>query len=428
MDVDIGPALAEVVTPGVPRGALDRLDERVGRAHERIEEGRAAGEHGYAALELPETVDLAEMEAVIEGLPSAQEVILVGIGGSALGAAAIADALGTRDRLHVLDNVDPRGVSDALATATFEDAIVHVVSRSGTTTETLANFGVVRTAMAEAGVDWRDRTLITTGADGPLRELADREGLPALPVPTGVPGRYAALSTVGLPSAALLGHDVEALLDGGRDAVDGLTASLYGSPAYAFGATSYALAARGATVSAMMPYADGLETFAEWFAQLWAESLGKDGLGQVPARALGVTDQHSQLQLYRGGPRTIQVNLLGVAEGPDRDVPAGAVPGVGETSLRTIMDAERRATAASLAAAGRPSLRLELARLDERALGELLVSMEAACMLAGTLLGVDPFDQPAVEWGKRATNDLLTGAEPPDSFEAAPALRVSSSE
>ncbi len=428
MDVDIGPALDEVATPGVSQAALARLDERVERAHERIVTGRNAADHGYAALDLPNMVDVEDLQAAVDRLPAAEEVILVGIGGSALGAATIADALGSRDRLHVLDNVDPHGVRASLASASLEDAVVHVVSRSGTTTETLANFGVVRAAMTEAGVDWRERTLITTGPDGPLRELAEREDLPILSVPDHVPGRYAVLSPVGLPSAAVLGHDVEALLDGGRAAASTLSGSLFSCPAYAFGAISYALAVRGATVTAMMPYADGLETFAEWFAQLWAESLGKDGVGQIPARALGVTDQHSQLQLYRAGPRAIQVNLVAVAGGPDRDVPADALPGVGETTLRTIMDAERRATEASLAAAGRPCVRLELPRLDAHAIGELFVTMEAACMLTGALLTVDPFDQPAVEWGKRVATDILTGEDRSEPFDTPPTLRITGPE
>jgi glucose-6-phosphate isomerase len=268
--------------------------------------------------------------------------------------------------------------------------------------------------MESAGVDWTDRTFVTTGEAGNLRELAEKHDLPALDVPAGVPGRFSALSTVGLACAAIGGHDLDALLQGGRDAMDSLTGSLYDCPAYAYGATSYALARRGASVNAMMPYAESLETFAEWFAQLWAESLGKDGVGQTPARALGATDQHSQLQLYRAGPHDKLVSLVRPREYEDRGIPETDLEGLsylGGASLGELLDAEFEATEASLVEAGVPNVRVEIDRVDERSLGELLYGMEAATVLYGELDGVSTFTQPAVEWGKRAARGLLGGGD-----------------
>jgi len=268
--------------------------------------------------------------------------------------------------------------------------------------------------MADAGVDWTERTVVTTGRDGPLRALADRHGLPALDVPGGVPGRFSALSAVGLVPAAIQGHDIEGVLAGGRAAADSLSGSLFDCPAYAYGAASYALDQRGASVNAVMPYAERLETLAEWFAQLWAESLGKDGLGQTPARALGATDQHSQLQLYRAGPRDKLVTLVRPRERPERPIPETDIEGLGYlggAGLGELLDAEFAATEASLAAAGRPSVRVEIDRLDAEGVGSLLYGMEAACVLAGELYDVETFTQPAVEWGKRAARGLLGGGE-----------------
>ncbi len=411
MRIDVGNALARVATPGIPRDALERLDARVARAHERITDARVAGTHGFAALDLPEQTDPAAIRAVTESLPDPGSVILVGIGGSALGAATVADALPSPVDLLVLDHLDPPTIDRVLADTDLSESVVHVVSRSGRTTETVANALLVRDAMAEAGIDWAARTMVTTGEDGPLRELADEHALPVLAPPAGVPGRYSILSTMGLPALALLGHDIESLLAGGDRAVDALGASLFDAPAYAFGAVSYALAVRGASVNALMPYAEGLETFGEWFAQLWAESLGKDGLGQFPVRALGVTDQHSQLQLYRGGPRNVQVSFLVVEERRNGltvpETPTARGAGIAGESVARIAETEFMATEASLAEAGRPSVRITIPALDEAALGELLVGMQAACMMAGELFGVDAFDQPAVEWGKRATRDVL---------------------
>jgi glucose-6-phosphate isomerase len=419
MHVDIGNALD--ATPGVSREGLERLDAQVAAAHERIEAGRADNEHGYAALNLPHTVDTDAVRTAVERFGDPAAIVTVGIGGSALGAATIDAALGGPAETHYLDNVDPAETERLLAALPLENTVVNVVSRSGTTAETLANFLVVREAMESAGVDWTERTFVTTGESGNLRELADAHDLPALDVPEGVPGRFSALSTVGLAVAALQGADLDGLVGGARAQADRLTGSLFESPAYAYGATSYALAQRGATTNAFMPYAESLEYFAEWFAQLWAESLGKDGLGQTPARALGATDQHSQLQLYRAGPHDKMVTLVRPNERPDLSIPETDLDGLsylGGSSLGELLDAEFAATEASLAAAGVPNVRVEVDRVDAHGVGELLYGMEAACVLYGELAGVSTFTQPAVEWGKRAARGLLGGGD----FEEAEAV------
>ena len=419
MQVDIGNALAAVATPGVEEQRLTDLDERVAEAHERIETGRERDEFGYAALNLPTRTDPAAIREAVEPVADAEAVLTIGIGGSALGAATVSTVLGpsTVDH-HVLDNVDPAAVDRLLGELSLEDTAVHVVSRSGTTVETLANFRVVRTAMTAAGVDWTDRTVVTTGPDGPLRALADERGLPATTTPAGVPGRFSVLSSVGLVPAAIQGVDIEGLLAGAREVATGLTGSLFDCPAYAYGAVSHALDTEGARGNVVMPYAERLEPFAEWFAQLWAESLGKDGRGQTPIRALGATDQHSQLQLYRAGPPDKFVTLVRPRERADRPIPPAEtddhshLDGVG---LGELLDTEFEATEASLAAAGRPTVRVEFDRLDARGLGRLLYGMEAACVLAGELYGVETFTQPAVEWGKRATRAQLAGRETPET-------------
>ncbi|MFB6162884.1 MAG: glucose-6-phosphate isomerase [Halococcoides sp.] len=421
MKVDIGNALASEATPGVPEDALDRLDRRVERAHDRIAAGREAGEHGYASLNLPETADTDAIRAAVEPFDDCDTLLNVGIGGSALGAATLTDALADGVETYYLDNVDPEWIETLLADIDLDSTAVNVVSRSGTTAETLANFLVVREAMNRAGVDWTDRTWVTTGESGNLRALADQHDLPALDVPDGVPGRFSALSTVGLAAAAFAGLDIEAVLDGAGAVADDLSGSLYDTPAYAYGAITYALDVRGAGVNAMMPYAESLETFAEWYAQLSAESLGKDGLGQTPARALGATDQHSQLQLYRAGPPDKMVTLVRPEERSDRGIPATDLEGLsylGGSTLGDLLDAEFEATEASLASADLPNVRIEIESIDATSLGALLYSMEAATILAGELYGVETFVQPAVEWGKRAARGLLGGGD----FEEADAV------
>ena len=427
MQVDIGNALATVASPGVSEGSLERLDERVARAHQRIEHGMATGEFGYAALSLPETVDTAAIREAVTPLTDASHVLTVGIGGSALGAVTVSRALGL-DGHAVLDNVDPAETRRVLDSLPLDETAVHVVSKSGTTAETLANFLVVRETMADAGVDWTERTVVTTGEAGPLRAAAAAEGLPALDVPEGVPGRFAALSTVGLVPAAILGGDIEAVVEGGRSARESLTPSLFDCPAYAYGAVCFALENRGATTNAMMPYLESLEPLVEWFAQLWAESLGKDGLGQTPVRALGATDQHAQLQLYRAGRRDKLVTLVQSSDRPEVPIPETDVEGLaylgdGGTTLGDLLDAEFAATEASLAAAGQPNVRVTVDPTPE-GVGELLYAMEAACVLVGELHGIETFTQPAVEWGKRAARGLLGGGEFEESEAVAEKRRL----
>ena len=419
MQLDIGNLLA---ADALERADLDELDEAVESAHERIAQGRDDDEFGYASLNLPTRTDPDEIESTVEPLADSDAVLTVGIGGSALGAATLSQALGPSDTDHyVLDNVDPKHVQTILDNLDLGSTAVNVVSRSGTTAETLANFLVVREAMDDAGVDWAERTMMTTGDEGPLRDLAGGHGLPSLSVPEGVPGRFSALSAVGLVPAAIQGHDIEGLLAGGQAGADSLAPSLFECPAYAYGATAYALNKRGYSTNVMMPYAEGLEAFAEWFAQLWAESLGKDGGGQTPVRALGATDQHSQLQLYRAGPTDKLVSFVRVTDGPERAIPETGMPDLaylGGKDLGELLDAEFEATEASLAAASCPNVRIEIDRLDAESVGQLLYEMEAACILAGELYDVETFTQPAVEWGKRAARGLLGAGE----FEEAEAV------
>ncbi len=412
MNVDFGNALASEAVTGVSEPSLDRLDDRVARAHEHIEAGIRNRTFGYASLALPEDTDPSAIRAAVEGFDP-EAVLTVGIGGSALGAETITEALGISDH-YSLDNVDPARTERLLSELPLESTLVNVVSRSGTTAETLANFLVVRSAMAEAGVEWTDRTVVTTGESGPLRELADEHDLPTCSVPDGVPGRFSALSAVGLVPAAALGCDIEAILEGGAEGRASLSPSLFETPAYAYGAVAYALENRGATTNAFVPYAEALEPLAEWFAQLWAESLGKDGLGQTPVRALGATDQHSQLQLYRAGRKDKLVTLLRPRERDDVGIPETDIESLsylGGETLGELLDAEFEATEASLAVAGQPNVRIEIDRLDAENVGRLLYELEAACILVGELSGVETFTQPAVEWGKRAARGLLGGED-----------------
>lgn len=404
MNVELGYALSEVATPGLSEAALERLDDRhVADAHERIDAGVAAGDFGYSALDLYDRVPLDRIEAAVADLPATDTVFVIGMGGSALGARAVATALTPDADWQVLDTLDPGHIKRILDATDLERTAIHVVSKSGTTIETRAVFEHVTSTMEDAGIDWADRTIATTTADGPLGRRIERVGATRLDPPTGVPGRYSVVSSMALPSAAALGVDVEGLLDGAASAHRSLGPSLFESPAYAYGAAMAALANRGVGQNAFVAYEERLSGLVHWFCQLWAESLGKDGLGQTPIPGRGVADHHSQLQRWRAGRRDLAVTTLAT------ETPLGSIVELGDTTvgLGELGDLERRATEASLGAAGVPAIRLETDVVDAEVLGELFVSLEAATMLVAELWGIDAFDQPAVDWKKTAVNAEL---------------------
>jgi glucose-6-phosphate isomerase len=296
------------------------------------------------------------------------------------------------------------------------------VSKSGGTVETAAQMHVVRTWLTRAvGADGlRTRWVaITDPRKGALRELADREHWLTLAIPTNVGGRFSALTAAGLLPATLAGIDCEGLLDGAASIERRSQHSdLRDNPAGLLAALSYLHERKGRSIHVLMPYSDRLRAFAAWYVQLWAESLGKrfDRQGQrvesgpTPLPAVGATDQHAQMQLFMEGPRDKLITFIGVQR-PERDltIPDSTGPDAylnGKT-LAELLDAERRGTTEALASDGRPSITLHVPELEPYALGSLLMLYELATALAGELYGVDAFDQPGVELGKRLAFGLL---------------------
>lgn len=369
-----------------------------------------------------------------------EHLIVLGIGGSALGNLAIQAALNPltwnqtpsdqRDgpRLYVLDNVDPHLVHDTLSLIerddpSFERTLVNVVSKSGETAETAAQFMVLRRRLEERlGERASDHIVATTDPiSGTLRTLCDERGYETLPVPEGVGGRFSVLSPVGLFSAAMCGIDIDALLDGAADMDDRCREpDPTRNPAAILAWLLTEHASAGRTNHVMLPYSSHLLLMADWYRQLWAESLGKrvdlDGTvvhaGFTPIKALGATDQHSQIQLYREGPHDKVVMFLEV-ETPDRDVtiPTGddiaPLTYLEGARLSQLLAAEKRATEYALVESRRPNLTIRFPRLDAHAVGQFIQLWQITTAMAGRLLNIDPFDQPAVETGKQATFGLM---------------------
>jgi glucose-6-phosphate isomerase len=438
---------------GIGPARLDDLGDRFREIHGDVESRRAAGELGFYGL-LEPTQLVEEIEAFADGPGQAFEnVVVLGIGGSALGSISLLHALRGPDwnersadqrehfpRLFVLDNVDPDTVSALLDRIDVRRTLFNVVSKSGTTAETMSHFLVVRERLLDALDDpdgVRRHLLFTTDPEtGVLRKIADDERIVTLPVPRGVGGRFSVLSAVGLLPAAMVGIDVGSLLDGARSMDQRCrTGTLRDNPAGLFAALQWlADTEADASIHVMMPYSDRLYSMADWFRQLWAESLGKrlarDGrevfVGPTPVKALGATDQHSQVQLYIEGPFDKTVTFLAVGE-RERDVPIPELYGeidalgyLGGHTLGGLLDAERRATAAALAERGRMNMTLTLPRLSAHSVGQLLMMLQIATVYAGALYDIDPLDQPGV--GKRLTYGLMgrPGAEVADLPEPDP--------
>jgi len=385
-----------------------------------------AGRYGFDAL----LDDSPAAEASLaEGRRLARlgkTLVVNGIGGSALGALALESALSPgRRHLAILDNVDPDLVHARLASLNPSDVAVAAITKSGSTAETMANLLVV--------LDWLERRLgpahvrrwcaVTDPKKGDLRELARRLGLSTLPVPENVGGRFSVLTAVGLLPAAFLGVDVAGLLEGAR----AMRAHCWSAPPErnlgVLGATLLRLMAtkRGRNIQVLMPYSGRLVHLADWYRQLWAESLGKRldrrgrvvETGQTPVTALGATDQHSQMQLYMEGPHDKVVTFLELASfRHDVRIPRlhADLPSLGYLGGRTLgqlLTAEKRGTEMALSAAGRPNFSYRLPKLSAHALGQLVYMFEFQTALSGELLGIDAFDQPGVEAGKLAAYALM---------------------
>lgn len=419
---------------GLSAGVIDRLTRRYSAVQAEVATRREGGEYGFYALaDQAETV--AQIETFAEGLGQAHEdVIVLGIGGSALGTKALLGALrgpGWNEwndeareyypRLHVLDNIDPSVVHNLLQRVDPRRALVNVISKSGNTAETLAQYLVVRAWLEDALGEAATRHLVftTDPASGALREIATRESIATLDVPPSVGGRFSVLSPVGLLPLALVGIDIGALLSGAAQAIDqAAAAELEHNQAALFAGLMWAAdTTAGSRIQVLMPYSDRLREFGSWFCQLWAESLGKKldrqgtvvHAGPTPLAAVGATDQHSLVQLLMEGPYDKVVSFITV-EDPGCDVPIPDSPDLPEAAaylaghtLGGLLDAEYQATARALAGAGRMNLTLGLPDLAPATVGELVMFFQLAVGYAGVWYGVDPFDQPGVELGKRLT-------------------------
>ncbi len=438
--IDYTNMLSGAVSGGIPTDAWDAAQQGFGATHAAVKQLRASGALGFLDLPRDRALHDQSRDFAQRTRGKFDDVVLLGIGGSALGPIALHTALNKRDwntltkkerrnrpRFHVLDNVDPGTIAALLARLDLDRALFIVISKSGGTAETMAQYLIVRGALNERfGAAAKEHLVFVTDPEkGALRAIAGREGVSALDIPPNVGGRFSVLTPVGVLPAALLGMKTVQLLAGAADMEKRCrSATLAENPGATFGTLQWLADTRlGRGLHVLMPYSDTLRDLAPWFVQLWAESLGKHrvpddaGFGPTPLAARGATDQHSQVQLFMEGTPNKTVSFVQLGDHPvdvpiprlHQDVPELAY--LGGHHLGELIDIERRATAGALARRGRPNLTIHADQGDEWHVGALLMLLEVATIYAGQFYGVNALNQPGVELGKQFTYAMLGRAD-----------------
>lgn len=351
-----------------------------------------------------------------------ENFIILGIGGSALGPRAITEALSPfhnldkKPKVFIYDNVDPRTLNRILSLIDMEKTAVNVITKSGSTAETIASFMILWDKIDKTVVDASKRFIATTDPEkGNLRKIADEKGFKTLSIPPGVVGRYSVLSPVGLLCAEVAGINADEMLQGARDIHKKCSETeIWKNPAYLFGVLLYLMEReekRG--INVIVPYADGLKPTAEWFCQLWAESLGKLGMGLTPYPSLGTTDQHSQLQLWMEGPEDKVIIFIRVENyTADVEIPEvfqnmDGLNYLGGHTLSELIKSEQESTELALTKIKRPNMTIGIPQIDAYHMGQLFHFFEMSTAFTGFLYGINPFNQPGVEEGKNFTYGMM---------------------
>lgn len=356
-----------------------------------------------------------------------QHIVVLGIGGSALGTICLKQSLThlfKSSKLHILDNIDPVMIDEVEDIIDLSKTLFIVVTKSGTTPETLSQFFYFKDKCEKNNCSARDHfVFITDPKIGLLRKIAEKEQIPSFPVPPNVGGRFSVLTAVGLLPAAMIGLNIDALLEGARNMRDQfLNENPEVNLPFQIAVIQYLLAGKGKTINVMTPYAQKLIRFADWYRQLLAESIGKKednnghtvNTGITPINALGATDQHSQSQLYNEGPND-KLHIFIKVNSPAHQIKIPnpypeekSVSYLKNITFNKLISTEMEGTVEALTKNDRPNITLEIEQVDEETLGELFILFEASTAFLGELFNINAFDQPGVELSKQITKKLLS--------------------
>lgn len=423
---------------GIARSAVEEYAPFAAAANQAVQAARGTGWLGWTELPYNQEEIVANIERTARRVrENFDTFVVLGIGGSALGPIAVQQALNHLHynelpaekrggpRLYVEDNIDPERMQALLDVIDVKTTCFNVITKSGATAETMSQYLIISELLKkEVGDKWADHIIATTDCEkGNLIKLAKEHGFDLFYIPGSVGGRFSELSPVGLIPAAVCGIDIRAMLEGAA-AMDARCKSddVWRNPALLEATLQYiCMEDMSINIQVAMPYADSLKYMADWFCQLWAESLGKNvtrkgmvgNFGQTPAKSLGVTDQHSQLQLYTEGPYDKVITLLKVENfRQECPIPHGCeefpdVAFLGGKSLNQLIEAERQGTEYALMKKGRMSQCITLPEVNAYTIGQLIYFYEMTTAYVGELLDIDAFNQPGVEESKIASYAVL---------------------
>lgn len=343
-------------------------------------------------------------------------IVVIGMGGSILGTQMVYEGINgmysneinsNTKKVYFLDNSDPEKLYGILKIVDLKKTLLFIVSKSGNTVETLANFFIIKEKMDKLGCN-NNTIIISSG--GILKDIAEKEGYMLFDVPENVEGRFSVLSSVGLAPMSCMGIDIMGLIKGARD-MDKLCKNedVFKNPALMYALIHYIFLNRGKNISVLMPYIERLHKFGMWYRQLWAESLGKDGKGQTPIISTGAKDQHSQLQLYLDGPKDKIITFLNVEKFKEDFIIKCPNHYLDNHKLSKLINFEQLGTEEALTSKGIPNTSIVLEELNEYSLGKLIYMYEMGTAFMGEMIRINAFNQPAVEEGKKITRKLLEG-------------------
>ena len=405
-------ASSDKLADGISAEMLKNYTEKAAQGLARLNDMVESGKVGFPKLPEQDISSIKKLAADLKG--AFNDLIIAGIGGSALGIEALVnailpygyntlskDARGGFPRIWLADNVDPSKINGILDHCTPENTFTIVISKSGSTVETAANFSIIFDWLKKGKVDVSKHIAVVTDPEkGNLRAFAKANNLPAFDIAASVGGRFSVLSPVGLLPAALIGIDIDKLLEGAAFVTsEGYDRILAACAVYMY------FMERGKSINVLMPYSSRLDKFAEWFCQLWGESLGKLNTysgekvryGTTPVRTVGAIDQHSQIQLFREGPLDKTVTFIGL-KAHDREETVSGDFQEGFSYLKGI---------AALLTSGVPTVRIDIDVIDEYSLGQLFMFYQFIVPIIGLAANINPFDQPGVEEAKEYAYGMM---------------------
>ena len=382
------------------------LEEKYEELLNEIEAKRLINPQEMPFSRLPCEEELVKERRVVERLKEVSDtLVVVGMGGSSRGAKALHEAVGKNNpKLRFIDNIDPNLIEKVFEELNWERSSFAFISKSGRTLETVSVMNLVLEQLRRRGLSPKERCVFVGDPNNPFQELAEELEAPFLPIPKEVGGRFSIFTTVGTLPAAFAGYSVEKLLEGAFDLLETPYPALY------LAASKYLHYQVGRKISVAMPYSSFMTEFTEWYVQLWAESLGKDGKGQTPLKAVGTSSQHAILQLFIDGPDDKFYQLFFVEEydkDPVLPEECKILPFLSGKRISQVMKAEFKGTVHALKLKNRPLVVFRLSRLKEYQMGYLFMTYMVATVVMGKLMGINPYGQPAVEIGKRVAIEEL---------------------